>query len=34
MRDDMNDEIPNGTPKTLIFFLWGDKLGWGVEIKQ
>jgi hypothetical protein len=33
MKDDVNDEVPNGTPKALILF-GGSKLGWGVEIRQ
>jgi len=31
MKDDMNDEVPNGTPKTLILSNGGGKLRWGVE---
>jgi hypothetical protein len=32
MKDDVINEMPNGTPKNLIF-LWGGKLRWDVEIK-
>ncbi len=31
MKDDVNDEVPNGTPKTLIPFNGGGKLRWGLE---
>jgi hypothetical protein len=34
MNDDVNDEVPNGTPKTLIPSNRGGKLGWGVEVKR
>jgi hypothetical protein len=34
MKDDVNDEMPNGTPKDLNSFSWGVKLGWGVKVKQ
>jgi hypothetical protein len=34
MRDDVNDEVPNGTPKTLILFDKGGKLGWGIEVRR
>jgi hypothetical protein len=33
MKDDVNDGVPNETPK-LKFFLWGGKLKWGVEVRQ
>jgi hypothetical protein len=32
MRDDLNDEVPNGTPKILIPFDVGVNLGWDVEV--
>jgi hypothetical protein len=31
MKDDVNDEVPNGTPKTLISFNGGGKLRWDVK---
>jgi len=31
MKDDVNDEVPNGTPKILIPFNGGGKLRWDVE---
>ncbi len=31
MKDDVNDEMPNGTLKFLIPSNGGGKLGWGVE---
>jgi hypothetical protein len=34
MKDDVNDEMSNGTPKYSNSFSWGVKLGWGVNVKQ
>jgi hypothetical protein len=31
MKDDVNNEVLKGTPKTLIPFNGGGKLKWGVE---
>jgi hypothetical protein len=33
MKHDVNDEVPNGTPKFLFFFRWAVKLGWGVKVR-
>jgi hypothetical protein len=34
MKDDVKDEVPNGTPQYLNSFSWGVKYGWGVKVKQ
>jgi hypothetical protein len=33
MKDDLNNEVPNGTHKTTSFE-WCVKLGWGVEVGE
>jgi hypothetical protein len=33
MKDDVNDEVPNGILKPMIPFDGEVKLGWGVEVK-